>query len=109
MQRVIIFFVFIILLFIPICAEASVEDYLCDLARQYYQKGDYSQVLHEYKKALILDPNNEEARTFVSELESKGISSEKVFDPSFLPSRNENTEETINRNLEINKALLDTQ
>lgn len=109
MQRVIIFFDFIIFLLIPIYAEASIEEFLCDLARQYYQKGDYSQALHEYNKALILNPDNEEAKTFVSEFKSKGISAEKVFNPRVSPSRSENIEQSISRNLEINKALLDTQ
>jgi hypothetical protein len=109
MQRVIIFFVFIIFLLISLSAEASVEEFLCDLARQYYQRGDYSQSLHEYKKVLILNPENAEAKTFVNELESKGVSTNRVFDPRELPFREEGIEQSIGKNLEIDKALQDTQ
>ncbi|MBL7081983.1 MAG: pilus assembly protein N-terminal domain-containing protein, partial [Candidatus Omnitrophica bacterium] len=39
-----------------------VPQFLCDLGVEYYEKGDYSNALHEFKKALIANPEAESAR-----------------------------------------------
>lgn len=45
-------------------------DYLCDLGIAYYDRGDYANAIHEFKKALIVDPYNEEAKDYIAEIQS---------------------------------------
>lgn len=52
-------------------AQSSASDVLVRLATEYYNKGYYNEALHEFTKALIADPHNEEARRYVQIIRSQ--------------------------------------
>ncbi len=68
-----IYFSFVLIL--PAYSYTEVTDYLCELAVKYYEKGDYPQALHEFKKVLIVNPGNKMAQEYI-ELISQIDSSE---------------------------------
>jgi hypothetical protein len=51
--------------FLPAYGYTDVPEYLCEIGKKYYEKGDYSSALHEFKKVLILDPNNSQALDYI--------------------------------------------
>ena len=61
----------------------DLSDFLCELATKYYERGDYPNALHEFKKALMINPHNRTAQKYIaiiSDLE------EVVVEPSpYLP------------------------
>jgi len=66
-------------LFFPQVAAASYPDgsimiaqELVSKAKGYYDKGDYSNAIHEFNKALLADPDNEEAREYLEKMGVQG-------------------------------------
>ena len=46
-------------------ADSMGADYLCEIGMEYFEKADYGNALHEFKKALIVDPNNQTALDYI--------------------------------------------
>ena len=69
------YFVICALLFVinpmPAFAQGAIGDYLCEIAESYYLNGQYEDALHEFKKALLADPENVKARKYVAKLSGK--------------------------------------
>src|SRR3989338_8556582 len=61
------------LLFTPLipepafCAMQTVE-YLCETGINFYHVGRYDDALMEFKKALMMDPANQTAKTYISNI-----------------------------------------
>ncbi|MGE5308558.1 MAG: SdrD B-like domain-containing protein [Deltaproteobacteria bacterium] len=55
----------------PVMAYTMVPDFLCDLGKQYYAEGKKEEALHEFRNALAIDPNNEEALRYIELLSGK--------------------------------------
>ncbi|MFA5099354.1 MAG: tetratricopeptide repeat protein [Candidatus Omnitrophota bacterium] len=53
----------------PAFAGSLGSDYLCDLGISYYERGDDANALTEFKKVLLIDPNNETALEYIAEIE----------------------------------------
>src|SRR3989338_5128950 len=49
-------------------AGAGVSDYLCELGKFYYSRGQEDEALHEFNKALLASPDNTEAKGYVAKL-----------------------------------------
>jgi tetratricopeptide (TPR) repeat protein len=49
----------------PAFGYTDIPEYLCEIGKKYYEKGDYASALHEFKKALILDPDNSLALKYI--------------------------------------------
>lgn len=45
--------------------------FLYEIAKEYYNFGDYDQALHEFKKLLLLEPSHEGARKFIELIEEE--------------------------------------
>jgi len=63
----------------PLASAASYPDgsimiaqELIDKAKGYYDKGDYSNAIHEFNKALLADPDNQEAREYLEKMGVQG-------------------------------------
>lgn len=50
---------------------ANVEDFIVEIGKKYYVQGDYPEAEHEFKKALILNPRNEEALKYIERIHHK--------------------------------------
>jgi len=77
----------ILLCFIFLCARpafcgSEAAQYLTDFGIAAYKAGNYSEALTEFKKALIIEPNNQTAQTYMNlifqqELESAPVEADK--------------------------------
>jgi hypothetical protein len=47
---------------------AQVSDYLCEIGKVFYSRGQYDEALHEFNKALLANPNNELAKSYIAEM-----------------------------------------
>ena len=52
------------------CADTHNEmgEFLTDLGESYYNQGDTQEAIHEFSKALLVDPSNEKAKRYLKEL-----------------------------------------
>lgn len=62
-----LFIILSILFFSPLCF-AQVSDYLCEIGKAYYSRGQYGDALHEFNKALIADPYNAMAKEYIAKI-----------------------------------------
>jgi hypothetical protein len=46
-------------------------DYLCEIARSFYNRGQYEEALHEFRKTLLISPNHKEANYYIKLLTEK--------------------------------------
>ncbi|MCD6583269.1 MAG: hypothetical protein J7K71_01080 [Candidatus Omnitrophica bacterium] len=109
-MRIFCFFLILLLLFVPLGAKASLGSKYCvELGRNYLKKGDIYQAEIEFRKALLINPSEEEAKKFLEEIRrekirktldfySKGKVSPKVVSPppkeSFSPEPSPPKKET---------------
>ena len=47
------------------CSETSIQGFLVDIGKSFYQKGNYEEAVHEFSKALIVDPDNQAAKAYL--------------------------------------------
>ena len=50
------------------CAFGDISDYLCEIGKTYYLQGRYDDALHEFKKAVMANPENALARSYADKL-----------------------------------------
>jgi hypothetical protein len=55
----------------PSFAGSLGSDFLCDLGITYYERGDYTNALTEFKKVLIVDPSNETAHEYIADIQGQ--------------------------------------
>lgn len=70
----IIIFLFAILPFpvnSSVFAGSVAAEYLCDFAMQFYRSGRYEEALSEFKKALLIDPENKTALEYINNIFQK--------------------------------------
>ncbi len=51
--------------FIPAYGYILIPEYLCEIGKKYYEQGNYSAALQEFKKVLIINPNNSLAIEYI--------------------------------------------
>ncbi len=59
-------------------AGGKVEDFLVELGKKYYARNNYADAQHEFNKALILNPDNQEAIKFLGLIKEKAAASEAI-------------------------------
>ncbi|MFC1704401.1 SdrD B-like domain-containing protein [Candidatus Omnitrophota bacterium] len=71
------------LFFSPVStARASdLSEFLVELGVKYFERGNYTNALHEFNKALMLDPNNKTAQQYIKTIEDSGLE----IKPDYLP------------------------
>lgn len=52
----------------PAFAQSISAEYLCEIGIVYYNKGNYDNALSEFKKALLVDPQNKRAKKYISDI-----------------------------------------
>lgn len=62
----------------PVFAKAQAVDYLCEIGKSYYSLGRVDDALHEFNKALLLDPANKIAKEYVTKIFTENSSVEPV-------------------------------
>jgi len=99
------------LLFMPLishpafCATQAVE-YLCEIGITFYRLGRYDDALMEFKKALMLDPVNQTAKTYISNIFKQEMPPPVLKEKPILQA--EITKEPVEKSTReeiINKAL----
>lgn len=50
----------------PVAAYTLIPEYLCDLGVGYFQKGEFTQALNQFKHVLVLEPKNPVALKYVA-------------------------------------------
>ncbi|MBU3934305.1 MAG: hypothetical protein KKH11_06550, partial [Candidatus Omnitrophica bacterium] len=50
---------------------SSAADFLCEIGIEYYERGAYREALHELKKALLVEPQHEQALTYIRIVKEK--------------------------------------
>lgn len=62
--------ILIVLFFSPLCF-AQIADYLCEIGKAYYSRGQYDDALHEFNKALLADPYNDMAKEYIAKISGR--------------------------------------
>jgi len=104
LRTILLFCLFIIPAFF-ICSETNVEasgvsDFLCELGIKYYKNGRFSESLHEFKKALILDPTNATALEYIQLMKDELVSEVEYLYPSLAELPGNQRQEAIERALD---------
>lgn len=60
--------IFLFVLFSQGISFAQIADYLCDIGKVFYSRGQYDDALHEFNKALLVDPHNAVAKDYIAKL-----------------------------------------
>jgi tetratricopeptide (TPR) repeat protein len=64
-----VFFITLTLFIKPaFCAVNRASEYLCELGVNFYKAGRYEDALLELKKAMMIDPNNKEAKKYTERI-----------------------------------------
>lgn len=92
MRKIVIPLVCLFFIFSAVPAHGLSQDvmvqYLIKLGKVYYQKGDFASAIHEFTKAVMVDPGNKEAQDYLRKLGAEGgyfgRSEKQVFDISKL-------------------------
>lgn len=114
-----LFIILCFCLFSPafVFAEVQAIDYLCEFGITFYRLGRYDDALSEFKKVLLLDPNNKTAREYINNIfakesadpaERNNVILEKKVPVSAPPARVEVKETSgsmVSRDEAINQAL----
>jgi tetratricopeptide (TPR) repeat protein len=86
LKKVISLSIFLFIFNMPIAYAqvygSATASYLYDIAKNYYEQGNYREAIHEFKKVLLIDPKNKDAQEFIdfikAELEMPKIIKEEV-------------------------------
>ena len=52
----------------PAFAESNSASYLCEIGVTFYKQGRYEEALTEFKKALLVEPNNKTAKKYINSI-----------------------------------------
>ena len=86
-----IFLILLILVFFissvpPVYAASMASDFLCEIGITFYKLGRYDEALHEFRKALMVQPNYEPALRYIQMIEQmRGEAKEEIVS-SFKPT-----------------------
>ena len=70
----------------PLYAASMVSDFLCEIGINFYKLGRYDEALHEFRKALIVQPNYEPALRYIRMIEQmQGEVKEEIL-PALRPT-----------------------
>jgi hypothetical protein len=66
----------------PAFAYTLIPEFLCDLGKQYYSDGRYTDAVQEFRKALILEPGNAVALKYLALIAGNEAASSREFSPA---------------------------
>jgi chromosome segregation ATPase len=76
MRRFIVSLVFVFIAFSFVPAQSSspniMVEYLLKIGKIYYDRGDYISAIHEFTKAVMIDPSNSEAQGYLKKMGAGG-------------------------------------
>jgi len=99
------FFLFMPLIsYAPLCAGETV-DFICELGISFFRIGRYEDALVEFNKALILDPSNQTAIKYISDIFKREISSGISKEKSILPQIIQETKKETTKEKAIEQAF----
>ncbi len=78
------------------CGSMAAE-FLCETGINFYQGGYYNDARHEFKKALMVDPDNQVARSYMQKIDRELAAAESHPQPPEEPKRQQVMEEAITR------------
>ena len=89
----------------------SASDALVGIALNYYNKGYYTEALHEFSKVLLIEPDNDQAATYIQQIRGRlaaqraGLRDEEV--AAVLDEFEQSTDRSgpVDRNIIINREL----
>lgn len=68
MMALIMVFALLIIGQAPVFAQEGISDYLCEIGEGYYLKGQYDDALHEFNKALMVNPDSPKAKSYIQKI-----------------------------------------
>ena len=82
-----------------VSAVTPIGEYLCDLGVGYYREGRFDDALHEFKKALMVDPESPTAKSYIGLIFAQEISPPPTGAPPLFsePSREEVISQTLEK------------
>jgi hypothetical protein len=80
---VFLIWVFLISFVSPGYGYSQIPEFLCEVGIKFYQRGRFEEALHEFKKALIIQPNYEPALKYIQMIEQ--MSAKKEGAPEIIP------------------------
>ena len=93
---------------LPAFSYTEIPAYLCEIGIKYYNDGDYAQALHEFKKVLILSPDNKLAQKYIELIDqnqnSPSESAQRIEIEQF-PRLQPGTAQSFSRQSAIDEAL----
>ena len=111
-----LFIILLILTFLttsipPTYASSMATAYLCETGLKFYRQGRYSEALHEFKKALLINPSYQPALNYIRMIEQIKLPGEKktgvvstTFEPT-IPSAIGSPQETLDL-IEIQREMV---
>lgn len=85
-------------------AQSPAVSYLCEIGKKYYNQGSTADALHEFNKALMIDPQNSVALDYVRKINQEGYTSPDIYTPDihtqvsqYSPSRDEAINAALDR------------
>lgn len=87
----------------PLFAYSQISEYLCEIGVKFYKQGRFDEALHEFKKALIVQPDYAPALRYIEMVEQaqkpKGLPEELI--PEKFESDALNTKEAVSGYLDV--------
>lgn len=80
-----ILFLFLSLLFTTLLSASQMLEFICDMGMEYYRQGRYDNALHEFKKALLIQPDYAPALKYIRMIEQQKhheVTAEGIIVPS---------------------------
>ena len=97
----------------PVFSQTLSADYLCEIGITFYQLGRYDDALHEFKKALIANPQHRKAKKFINIIYQEEISQTLADmveqETEFRPSDDTKTKIPFKKEQVIDATLQDVQ
>ncbi|MBI4707125.1 MAG: pilus assembly protein N-terminal domain-containing protein [Candidatus Omnitrophica bacterium] len=69
----------------PLYALNQIPELLCELGVKLYRSGRYAEALHEFKKALIANPNYIPAKKYIKMMEQANLAEPEIVPSTFKP------------------------
>jgi len=92
MKKILAFLLILIFsnsLIVPLYASSQIHEFLYEIGIKFYREGRYEEALHEFKKALMVQPDYEPALKYIQiieQAEGAGKKEEELILPSFKPT-----------------------
>ncbi len=89
-------------------ASGAAAEYLCELGATFYGMGRYDEALHEFNKALMVDPDSQIAKSYISQIFKRELNNPplSITLPSEEEFPTETSPEAFSKEEAMNEAML---